>query len=289
LNGAMAPDDPPRHWFVTGAASGLGRRLTEHVLARGEWVTATARRPAALDDLVAAHGDRLAVVELDLARPADVERVAAQTLAAGRVDVLVNNAGYVVAGAAEEMSVRDVRDQVEVLLLAPILLTRACLGPMRERGGGRIVQISSMGGQVAVPTHSAYHAGKWGLEGYTESVAREMAEFGVHLSVVELGGTRTGFASAMRFTAETGPYRDSATGRVRRGLEALDDRALTGDPARIAAVIDDLTRMPDPPLRLTLGADAHAAVRAALVERLAALDGQRELAASVAFPGAPTP
>jgi NAD(P)-dependent dehydrogenase (short-subunit alcohol dehydrogenase family) len=279
----MAAIERDRHWFITGASGGLGRRLTEHVLAGGERVTATARRPAALDDLVAAHGDRLAVVELDLARPADVERAAADAVRGVPVDVLVNNAGSVVVGAAEEMAVADVREQVEVLLLAPMLLTRAFLGPMRERGRGRVVQISSMGGQVAVPTHSAYHAGKWGLEGFTESVAQEVAPFGVHLSIVELGGTRTGFASAMRFTRETAPYRDSVTGATRRGLESLDPADLTGDPARIAAVIDDLTRMPDPPVRLTLGADAHAAVGAALRARLAALDGQRALAESVAF------
>jgi len=272
-----------RNWFVTGASGGLGRVLTVQALARGERVTATVRRPDSLDDLVAAHRGRLTVVELDLTRPADVERVVGEAVAAGRVDVVVNNAGFVVAGAAEEMTVRDLRDQVEVLLLAPMTVTRAFLGPMREQGGGRIVQISSMGGQVAVPTHSAYHAGKWGLEGYAESVAREMAEFGVYLTVVELGGTRTGFASAMRFTDETEPYRDSAVGRTRRGLESLTDEALTGDPARIAAAIDDLTRLPDPPLRLTLGADAYDSVHAALTERLAAMEGRRDLAASIAF------
>jgi NAD(P)-dependent dehydrogenase (short-subunit alcohol dehydrogenase family) len=269
-----------RHWFITGASGGLGRVLTGRALQRGERVTATVRRPDSLDDLVEAHGDRLTVAVADLARPADVERVVADT---GPVDVVVNNAGYVVAGAAEEMGVADVRAQVEVLLLAPMRITQAFLRPMRERGGGRILQISSMGGQVAVPTHSAYHAGKWGLEGFTESVAQEMAGFGVHLSIVEIGGTRTGFAAAMRFTDETAPYRDTATGRTRRGLESLTPDALTGDPARIAAVVETLTRDPAPPVRVTLGEDSYEAVHQALTTRLRTLESQRDLAASVAF------
>lgn len=267
-----------RHWFITGASGGLGRELTTRALQRGERVTATVRRPQSLDDLVAAHGDRLTVAVADLARPADVERVLADV---GPVDVVVNNAGYVVAGAAEEMSAADARDQVEVLLLAPMRITQAFLRPMRERGGGRILQISSMGGQVAVPTHSAYHAGKWGLEGFTESVAQEMAEFGVHLSIVEIGGTRTGFATAIRFTEETEPYRHGATGRVRRGLESLTPESLTGDPAKIAAVIDQLSRDPAPPVRVTLGTDSHQAVHAALTERLNVLESQT--VPSVAF------
>lgn len=272
-----------RQWFITGAAGGLGRHLAEHALRHGDRVTATVRRPEALDDLRAAYGDRLTVETLDLTRPAEVDAVVGRTLRSRRVDIVVNNAGYAVVGAAEEMTVEQVRDQIEVLLLAPMLITRAFLRPMREQGGGRIIQISSMGGQIGVPTHSSYHAGKWGLEGFTESVAREVADFGVHLTVVELGGTRTGFASALRYTAETSPYRDNAVGRMRRRLAATDAAALPGDPAKVAAAIYDTTRNPNPPLRVTLGSDAYDAVHAALAERLAALEDQKDLAASVAF------
>ncbi|PRY40474.1 SDR family oxidoreductase [Umezawaea tangerina] len=276
-------DKEVRHWFVTGASGGLGRHLTDHALRHGDRVTATVRRPDALDDLREAHGDRLAVEVLDLTRPAEVEEVVRRTIDAGPVDVVVNNAGYVVVGAAEEMTVEQVRDQVEVLLLAPMLITRAFLAPMRAQGGGRIIQVSSMGGQVGVPTHSAYHAGKWGLEGFTESVSREVADFGIHLTLVEPGGTRTGFASAMRFTDETAPYRDNAVGRTRRSLEALDDDALTGDPAKVAAAVYATTRDPNPPLRLPLGADTYDAVHAALTGRLAALESRKEQAGEVAF------
>lgn len=274
---------PVRHWFITGASGGLGHHLAEHALRHGDRVTATARRAAALDDLAEAHGDRLTVETLDLTRPDDVTGVLDRTLRAGPVDIVVNNAGYAVVGAAEEMTEAQVRDQLEVLLLAPMRITRAFLRPMREQGGGRIIQVSSMGGQVAVPTHSAYHAGKWGLEGFTESVRAEVAGFDVHLTIVEPGGTRTGFASGLRFTEETAAYRDTVVGLTRRRLEALEDDALTGDPAKLAAVVHATTREAAPPLRIALGADTYDAVHSALGERLAALESQKDLAASVAF------
>lgn len=266
-----------RRWFVTGASGGLGRAVTTHALERGDSVVATARRTATLDDVKAIYGDRLTVEALDVALPAAVDAVIARTLSAGPVDIVVNNAGYAVVGAAEEMTEADVREQLEVLLMAPMAITRAFLPSMREQGGGRIVQISSMGGQVAVPTHSAYHAGKWGLEGFTESVSQEVAEFGIYLSLIEPGGTRTEFVSSLRYTPESAAYRDTEVGRVRRRLEATDGRTLPADPADIAAAIYDSTRQPRPPLRVTFGADAHDAVRTALTERLAALDTQGPL------------
>lgn len=272
-----------RHWFITGASGGLGRHLTECALRQGDRVTATVRRATALADLCDAYGDRLSVEILDLGNPDAIQAVIDRTLQAGSVDIAVNNAGYVVVGAAEEMTLEQIRDQIEVLLMAPMLITRAFLKSMREQGGGRIIQISSMGGQVAVPTHSAYHAAKWGLEGFTESVSHEVAEFGIRLTLVEPGGTRTGFASAMQYTTESQPYRENAVGEVRRVLENADDSDFTGDPAKIAAVIYDTTRNPDPPLRLALGEDSYHAVRAALSERLAALEGNRTVSTSVGF------
>ncbi|MGW7514482.1 SDR family oxidoreductase [Streptomyces sp. NPDC054796] len=285
---ASAPASSPagqgvRHWFITGASGGLGRHLTEHALRHGDHVTATVRDAGALDGLRETYGDRLTVEILDVARPADVDEVIGRTLGAGRVDVVVNNAGYAVVGAAEEMTVEQIRDQIEVLLLAPMLITRAFLKPMREQGGGRIIQISSMGGQVGSPTHSAYHAGKWGLEGFTESVSREVSGFGIHLTLVQPGATRTGFGPALRYTVETDAYRDNAVGRTRRFLSSADESVFTGDPAKLAAVIHGTTRHPDPPLRLALGSDTYEAVHSALTERLGALEAQKDLAASVAF------
>lgn len=283
-------DKAVRHWFVTGASGGLGRHLVEHALRHGDRVTATVRRAAALDDLRESYGDRLRVEVLDLSRPADVDEVVARVIRAGQadgspVDIVVNNAGYAVVGAVEEMTIEQIEDQLAVLLRSPMLITRAFLAPMREQGGGRIIQLSSMGGQVGIPTHSAYHAGKWGLEGFTESVGREVADFDVRLTIVEPGGMRTNFASALRFTDESPAYRDNAVGQTRQALRGIDNSALTGDPAKVAAAIYDTTRVPDPPLRVTLGVDTYDAVHAALTERLAALEAQRDVAASVAYAG----
>ena len=276
-------DTSVRHWFVTGASGGLGRHLVEQALRSGDRVTATVRRGSALEDLRENYGDRLVIEVLDLARPAEVDTVIGRVLASGPVDIVVNNAGYALVGAAEEMSVAQIRDQIEVLLLAPMVITRAFLRPMREQGGGRIIQISSMGGQLGIPTHSAYHAGKWGLEGFTESVGREMSEFGVHLTIVEPGATRTGFASAMQYTSESAAYRDSAVGRIRRQLQEADAGQFSGDPAKLAAVIVGTTRDPNPPRRLALGSDTYDAVHAALTERVDALEAQQDLAGSIAF------
>ena len=281
-----------RHWFVTGGSSGLGRYLVEYALQQGDHVTATARRADALEDLKDAHGAGLTVEVVDLARPGDVEELVRKVVRNGSgngngepVDVVVNNAGFAVVGAAEEMSVAQIRAQLEVMLISPLVITRAFLPAMRRQGGGRIIQISSMGGQIGVPTHSAYHAAKWGLEGFTESVSREVSGFGIHLTLVEPGGTRTGFKNALTFAAELPAYRDTPVDHVRRQLRDADDTSLTGDPEAIAAAIYATTRRADPPLRLTLGADSYAAVHQALTERLGALEGQREQAESIAFGG----
>ncbi|HEY3709885.1 MAG TPA: SDR family oxidoreductase [Amycolatopsis sp.] len=274
-------DKPVRHWFITGASGGLGRQLTEHALRQGDRVTATVRRPTALDDLRAEHGDRLAVEVLDVTHPSDIDAVTGRVIAAGPVDIVVNNAGYSVMGATEEMTHEQVEHQLETLLHAPIRITRAFLKPMREQGGGRIIQISSMGGQMGAPISSAYHAGKWGLEGFTEGVSREVAGFGIRFTIVEPGGTSTGFLSALNYTTETDVYRDTPVGEMRRWL--LSDPSLTGDPAKVAAAVYDTTRLAVPPLRLTLGADSYDAVHAALTERIGELEAQKDLAASVAF------
>jgi NAD(P)-dependent dehydrogenase (short-subunit alcohol dehydrogenase family) len=274
-------DKPVRHWFITGASGGLGRQLTEHALRQGDRVTATVRRPTALDDLCAEHGDRLAVAVLDVTHPSDIDAVTGRVIAAGPVDIVVNNAGYSVMGATEEMTHEQVEHQLETLLHAPIRITRAFLKPMREQGGGRIIQISSMGGQMGAPISSAYHAGKWGLEGFTEGVSREVAGFGIRFTIVEPGGTSTGFLSALNYTTETDVYRDTPVGEMRRWL--LSDPSLTGDPAKVAAAVYDTTRLAVPPLRLTLGADSYDAVHAALTERIGELEAQKDLAASVAF------
>lgn len=284
FQGKGGEQQEPRRWFVTGASGGLGRHLVEVALSKGDEVIATVRRPDALRELADAYRGHLRIEELDVTRKVDVERTITQNLAAhGRIDVVVNNAGYGLTGAAEEMTDEQVQDQIATLLLAPIQITRAFLKPMREQGGGRIIQISSLGGQVAFPASSVYHAAKWGLEGFTESVSQEVAEFGIHFTIVEPGATRTGFGPNLRFTSETPPYEHTAAGKFRRWIAAAGDDVYTGDPAKLARAIFDTTRLPKPPIRLTLGADAYDLIHDTLQSRLDALEAQKELARSVAF------
>lgn len=274
-------------WFITGASSGLGRKLAELALSAGDRVTATVRRPEVLRDLASASSGRLILEQLDVTSSQDVARVIARCLARGRIDVVVNNAGGGLVGATEEMSDADVQQQLALNLLAPIQITRAFLKPMREQGGGRIIQISSVGGQMATPVSSPYHAAKWGLEGFSEGVSQEVAEFGIHLTIVEPGGMRSGFQANLRWTTETPAYKDAIVGKVRQQIATLDDSVFIVDPTRLARAIFDTTRSPAPPLRLTLGPDAYDMIHAALKARLGRLEAQEELARSMAFSDAP--
>jgi NAD(P)-dependent dehydrogenase (short-subunit alcohol dehydrogenase family) len=272
-----------RHWFITGASGGLGRHLVTLALAEGDTVVATVRRPGTLSELAQTYGERLRVESLDVTDHEQVTHVIARCLARGRIDIVVNNAGGGLIGATEEMTDAQVQAQLALNLLAPIQITRAFLTPMREQGGGRIIQIASVGGQIALPVSSPYHAAKWGLEGFTEAVRQEVAEFGVYLTIVEPGGMRTGFQAGLQWTTETPVYREAMVGQVRRWIEGADDHVYTGDPAKMARAIFDTTTTTPPPLRLTLGADAYDLVHQALTDRLAQLEAQETLARSMAL------
>ena len=275
---------PPLRWFITGASGGLGRALVQEALEAGDTVVATVRRPDALRELTEAHPDRLHVELLDVTDSAAVATTVGRVLAEhGHIDVVVNNAGYTIVGAAEELTDAELDHQLATLLHAPLQITRAFLGPMREHGVGRIIQVSSLGGQVSFPASSAYHAGKWGLEGFTEAVAQEVAEFGVRLTIVEPGGMGTDFGVNMRTAAAIGAYERGSVGEFRRWLTTAGSDVFRADPAKVARVIFDTTRAPEPPLRLALGADAYEMLQQALRGRLDALEAQRELAQSVAF------
>lgn len=220
---------------------------------------------------------------LDVTDADATDRAITRVLARGPVHVVVNNAGYSITGAAEEMSEQQVQHQIETLLLAPMRITRRFLQPLRTQGGGHIVQISSVGGQVTYPAASAYHAGKWGLEGFTEALACEVADFGIRCTIVEPGSTRTGFMTGMRYTDPIPAYQQGSVARMRDYIRNADDSVFTGDPRKLAAVIVDTSRQMEPPLRLPLGADAHQAITAALQRRSDAIAPLRELAASIAF------
>ncbi len=267
-------------WFITGTSAGLGRALTEVLLARGDRVAATLRRVAALDDLQATYGDRLWVAPLDITDTAAIRATLGRAFAElGRIDIVVNNAGYGLFGAAEEVDDDQIRRQIDTNLVGSSQVIRAALPHLRAQGGGRILQLSSTGGQFTFPNFSIYHTTKWGIEGFVETVAQEVAPFGIELTIVEPGATKTSFGDAMVSPPPMAVYDDTPAGDVRRAVAA---RAfpIPGDPDKVVrAMIDSVDQRPAP-LRLSLGSDTYTLIHAALTKRLAALEAQRDIAFS---------
>ncbi|WP_330454998.1 MULTISPECIES: oxidoreductase [unclassified Streptomyces] len=256
---------PGRVWLITGASSGFGRSIAAAALAAGDTVVATARRPEALDDLVAAHPDRAVAVQLDVTDTARIADVVADTvLWYGRIDVVVNNAGMGLVGAVEETSDRELRDLMDLHFFGPAALVRAVLPHMRRNGSGAVVQMSSMGGRFTFPGVGGYSATKFALEGLSEALAAEVAPHGIKVLIVEPGSFRTGFAGggALRQSAPLDAYADSV-GPVRSGLPDSDGKQ-EGDPDKAAAAILTALAAEDTPLRLPLGNDATDAVLGAL-------------------------
>ncbi len=266
------------NWFITGASSGIGRTLTERLLERGDRVAATLRRPGALDDLRALHGDRLWLGALEVTDLAQVRAVVDQAFGAlGRIDVVVSNAGYGLVGAAEELDDEQIRRQIDTNLVGSIGVIRAALPHLRAQGGGRILQVASEGGQIAYPYFSLYHATKWGIEGFVEAVAQEVAPFGIGLTIVEPGPAATGFGANLVAAAPMAAYEHTPAGEMRRML-AAGAFVLKGDAGRMAQAMMACAGRDPAPRRLTLGSDAYGRVQAALRDRLAALEAQREIA-----------
>jgi NAD(P)-dependent dehydrogenase (short-subunit alcohol dehydrogenase family) len=276
----MTTTNMNKTWLITGASSGLGRLMTERLLGRGDRVVATVRRREALDDLRQQHGDRLTVSVLELTDIAAIDAVVNDAFAhMGRIDAVVSNAGYGLFGAAEEATDVQVAHQIAVNLTASIKLIRASLPHLRRQGGGRIVQVSSEGGQIAYPNFSLYHATKWGIEGFIESVAQEVAPFGIDFLIVEPGPTSTNFGASLVHTIPMQAYDDTPAGDVRRAI-ASGSFAIRGDAGRsvdaMIAAADDAR----PPFRLVLGSTGYESISAALAKRLDALQAQRERALS---------
>jgi NAD(P)-dependent dehydrogenase (short-subunit alcohol dehydrogenase family) len=269
----------PRTWFITGTSSGFGREMTEQLLARHDRVAATARRPAALADLKERYGDRLWTAALDVADTAAIRPVVDRAFAdLGRIDVVVNNAGYGLFGAAEELGDEQIRDQIDTNLLGSIQVARAALAHLRGQGGGRIVQLSTYGGQATHPGASLYHATKFGIEGFMESLAKEVAAFGVGVTIVEPGGAATGFRGRTSRLAQPMSAYDGTPAAMTRGIRTLPQPPV-GDPAKmVEAMIASVEQTPAP-RRLVLGSDAYAFIHGALAERLAEVEAQEHSAA----------
>lgn len=269
-----------RTWLITGISSGFGRELTARLLGRGDRVVGTVRRPDAVADLAEAHPDTLVVETLDVTDTAAVREVVDRTAAAGRLDVVVSNAGYGVFGAGEEYTDDQVRHIVDTNLVGSIQLIRAVLPHLRAQGSGRILQLSSYGGQVAFPGSSMYHATKWGIEGFCESVAAEVAPFGIGITIVEPGGARTEFRYG---SAQIAPAIEAYDATGAHGCRTMLDAGqglAPGDPGKMAdAMIESVDQEPAP-LRLLLGSDAYQRTTRVVADRLAGFEAQEKLAAS---------
>ncbi len=271
-----------RTWFITGISSGFGRVMAEKLLAAGDRVAGTLlRNLSAADDLKAQFGDRLWLTALDLTHTDTIRpTVDAAWAAMDRIDVVVSNAGYGLLGAAEEVTDAQVRHQIDTNLLGSIQLVRTALPHMRAQGGGRILQISSLGGQVAIPGSSLYHATKWGIEGFIEAVAQEVAVFGIGCTIVEPGAARTGFRHRSAIVGPRIPAYDTSPSR--RINDIVDDKSSLspGDPAKMVDAMIASVEQDPAPLRLALGSDSYSQITKALTARLTQLDAQRELACS---------
>ncbi|MEU2375472.1 SDR family oxidoreductase [Streptomyces misionensis] len=268
-------------WFITGTSSGFGRLLTEHLLARGDRVAATLRRPGALDDLRAEHGDRLWTAQLDVTDTERVRRVvdeAFETL--GTIDVVVNNAGYGVLASVEEASDEQIRRVIDTNLLGSIQVIRAALPHLRAQARGRILQVSTAGGQTTYPSLGYYHASKWGIEGFCETVAREIAPFGLALTIIEPGATPTGFGTSLDIAPSLPEYENTPAADTRQAFLG-GHFPVPNSAEKLTAAMIDLVDSGATPLRLPLGPDTYEDVRAALTGRLAEHEAHRDVAHSV--------
>ncbi|GGF85679.1 short-chain dehydrogenase/reductase [Azorhizobium oxalatiphilum] len=274
-----------RNWFITGINSGFGKEVTRQLLERGERVYGTVRNTAGIADLQHAYGDLLTIGTLDVTDTDAVKTTVQQAFARlGRIDVIFNNAGYGLFGVAEGLSSEQIRKQLDTNLLAPIEVARAALPFMRAQGGGHMLAMSTYGGQATHPGASLYHASKWGLEGFFESLAAEVAPFNIAVTIVEPGGARTAFRSAAASNAGALPeaYLSLPVGAL---LARLGDASFVanGDPTKMARRIIEAINEPNPPRRLVLGSDAFRMIHQALTARLQALHGQEALASSTDY------
>jgi NAD(P)-dependent dehydrogenase (short-subunit alcohol dehydrogenase family) len=237
-------------WFITGTSRGFGREWASAALQRGDRVAGTARDTSSMDDLVAEHGDAVLALELDVTdRSAAFAAVARAHEHFGRLDVVVNNAGYGQFGMVEELSEQDARDQIETNLFGALWVTQAALPILREQRSGHILQVSSIGGISAFPGIGMYHASKWALEGISQSLAQEVAPFGIHVTLIEPGGFSTdwGGASARHADALDAYAEQHEAVRQRRGGQT------PGDPVASAEAVLRVVDAEDPPLRVFFG------------------------------------
>jgi NAD(P)-dependent dehydrogenase (short-subunit alcohol dehydrogenase family) len=274
-----------RTWFITGVSSGFGRQLSEQLLERGDRVIGTVRDTGKIADLLTRYAQTFHVEILDVTDTAATRETIDRSFDRfGRVDVIISNAGYGLFGAAEELTDKQIDDMVATNLVGSIQLIRAALPHLRAQGGGRVIQISSYGGQVAFPGNSMYHATKWGIEGFVESVAQEVSSFGIGMTIVEPGGARTEFRYGSAQVAKLMPIYDGTPAHSFQRMLDPSNGLAAGDPARMATRIIESVDIEPAPLRMVLGSQALESTIETLKKRIAGFEAQTELAASTDYP-----
>jgi NAD(P)-dependent dehydrogenase (short-subunit alcohol dehydrogenase family) len=267
-------------WFITGSSKGLGKSLLEEVLLKGDYAVATARNPETLNGLLEEYSSQLLLLKLDVQVKEQIYSAVEEAVQYfGRIDVLVNNAGFGITGAAEAYTEEQVRNQLEVNLFAPIEVTRAVLPHMRKQRSGHILQISSVGGRVGNAGLSIYQAAKFGLAGFSESLSKEVLPLGIKVTSIEPGGFRTDWAGAsMSFAKDVEGYEETV-GSIKEYL--MSGKFLPmGDPAKAAKVMVDLVDHATPPLHLVLGSEAAAILQNADQHRKEEFEKWREVSIS---------
>src|SRR6202521_252671 len=276
-------------WLITGSGNGLGRDIAEAALAAGDSVVAGARRTEELAPLVAQYGEQVKPVTLEVREEAAAKaavQLAVDTF--GRLDVLVNNAGYGQFAPFEQMSAEDFQAVMNTCFYGVVYTTRAAIPVMRKQKSGHIFQVSSVGGRLGIPGNTPYHAAKWAVGGFSDSLAMELAPFGVKVCTLEPGGIRTNWARrAVQDAPDLLPDYEASVGSFLKILRGLEGRA-EGDPRKIADVIVQLANSDDVPLRLILGLDAEQRVKQVEAARAREAEKWRHLTVSTVFEDAET-
>ena len=273
-----------RNWVITGVSSGFGYEMVKQVLSRGDNVLGTVRKTAAVEDLIARYPDQFHVEIVDMRDRKAVKQLGQKTEELfSTIDVIVSNAGYGLFGAAEELSDEEIDDIIATNLTGSIDFIRAFLPVMRKKQQGRIIQISSYGGEVAFAGNSLYHATKWGIEGFCDSLSQEMAPFNIGVTIVEPGGARTEFRyKSAKIAKPIKAYDNTPAHAFQKMLDRKNGLA-AGNPERMAARIIESVDITPAPLRMVLGSGALKTTIEVLERRLEDFKGQEQLAASTDF------
>ncbi len=254
-------------WLITGASRGLGRAFTEAVLKAGDRVVAAARNPEQLVELESSYGKNIHTVPLDVTNEAQAKNAFEAAISGfGGLDVLVNNAGYGHVCPVEDTSLADFRAQIETNLFGVIIMTKAVLPYFRDRGAGHIIQVTSIAGRIGPAGRAPYAAAKFGVEGFSESLSKEIEPLGIKVTIIEPGGFRTDFAGSSTALSEGRAEYDSTVGASVRFQRSYNGKQ-PGDPAKAAAVLLHIASLSEPPLRLLLGSDCYAAAAKSALEK----------------------